>query len=67
MVYECIRPPQEQYVHRHRFESIQHARRVIGERTAFRDNCLSHQALAISMPAGSLWRTVQADATAALQ
>ncbi|QOL82521.1 integrase core domain-containing protein [Pseudooceanicola spongiae] len=38
-------------VHRHRFESIQHASRVIGDCISFYNNRRPHQALAMRTPA----------------
>ncbi|MDO6588479.1 integrase core domain-containing protein, partial [Salipiger sp. 1_MG-2023] len=38
-------------VHRQRFESIQHAMRVIGDWIAFHNNCRPHQALSMRMSA----------------
>ena len=44
-------PLKEQCVHRHRFESIQHATRVIGDWISFYNNRRPHQALAMRTPA----------------
>ncbi|MGR3822092.1 integrase core domain-containing protein [Salipiger marinus] len=41
----------ERCVHRHRFESIQHAARVIGDWIGFYNNRRPHQALAMRTPA----------------
>lgn len=51
MVERVIRTLKEQCVHRHRFESIQHATRVIGEWISFYNNRRPHQALAMRTPA----------------
>uniref|UniRef100_UPI0038999555 integrase core domain-containing protein n=1 Tax=Pseudooceanicola spongiae TaxID=2613965 RepID=UPI0038999555 len=51
MVERVIRTLKEQCVHRHRFESIQHASRVIGDWISFYKNRRPHQALAIRTPA----------------
>lgn len=51
MVERFIRTLKEQCVHRHRFESIQHAMRVIGDWIAFYNNRRPHQALAMRTPA----------------
>ncbi|WP_226629389.1 integrase core domain-containing protein [Alloyangia pacifica] len=53
MVGRFIRTLKEQCVHRHRFESIQHAMRVIGDWIAFYNNRRPHQALAMRTPAGA--------------
>jgi putative transposase len=50
MVERFIRPLKEQCVHRHRFESIQHAMRVLGDWIAFYNNRRPHQALAMRTP-----------------
>ena len=54
MVERVIRTLKEQCVHRHRFESIQHATRVIGDWIGFYNNRRPHQALAIRTPAEAL-------------
>jgi putative transposase len=46
-----IRTLKEQCTHRHRFESIQHATRVIGDWISFYNNRRPHQALAMRTPA----------------
>ncbi|MFN3279928.1 MAG: IS3 family transposase, partial [Paracoccus hibiscisoli] len=51
MVERVIRTLKEQCVHRHRFESIQHASRVIGDWISFYNNRRPHQALAMRTPA----------------
>ncbi len=51
MVERFIRTLKEQCVHRHRFESIQHAMRVIGDWIAFYNNRRPYQALAMRTPA----------------
>ena len=51
MVERVIRTLKEQCVHRHRFESIQHAARVIGDWIQFYNTRRPHQALAMRTPA----------------
>ena len=51
MVERVIGTLKEQCVHRHRFESLQHARRVIGDWIAFYNHRRRHQALAMNTPA----------------
>ncbi len=51
MVERLIRTLKEQCVHRHRFESIQHATLVIGDWIAFYNHRRPHQALAMRTPA----------------
>lgn len=51
MVERVIRTLKEQCVHRHRFDSIQHAARVIGDWIGFYNNRRPHQALAMRTPA----------------
>lgn len=51
MVERLIRTLKEQCTHRHRFESIQHATRVIADWRAFYNNRRPHQALAMRTPA----------------
>ena len=51
MVERVIRTLKEQCAHRHRFESIQHANRVIGDWISFYNNRRPHQALAMRTPA----------------
>ncbi|WP_197703916.1 integrase core domain-containing protein [Cohaesibacter sp. ES.047] len=41
----------EQCIHRHRFETIKHANRVISDWIAFYNNYRPHQALAMRTPA----------------
>ena len=45
-----IRTLKEQCVHRHRFESIQHAARAIGDWIQFYNTRRPHQALAMRTP-----------------
>jgi putative transposase len=51
MVERVIRTLKEQCVHRHRFESLQHASRVIGDWIGFYNHRRPHQALAMRTPA----------------
>lgn len=51
MVERLIRTLKEQCVHRHRFDTIQHASRVIGDWIGFYNNKRPHQALAMRTPA----------------
>ena len=51
MVERFIRTLKEQCVHRRRFETIQHAMRVIGDWITFYNNRRPHQALAMRTPA----------------
>lgn len=51
MVERVIRTLKEQCVHRHRFDSIQHATRVISDWISFYNNRRPHQALAMRTPA----------------
>ena len=51
MVERVIRTLREQCTHRHRFESIQHATRVIADWISFYNNRRPHQALAMRTPA----------------
>lgn len=51
MVERVIRTLKEQCVHRHRFESIQHATRVIADWISFYNHRRPHQALAMRTPA----------------
>tara|TARA_R110000737_G_scaffold267684_1_gene275225 strand:- start:83 stop:373 length:291 start_codon:yes stop_codon:yes gene_type:complete len=51
VVKRVIRTLKAQCVHRHCFESIQHASRVIGGWISFYNNRRSHQALAMRTPA----------------
>nr|WP_286906636.1 integrase core domain-containing protein [Roseovarius sp.] len=50
MVERFLRTLKEQCVHHHRFESIQHAMRVIGDWITFYNNRRPHQALAMRTP-----------------
>ena len=51
MVERVIRTMKEQCIHRHRFETIQHANRVIADWISFYNNQRPHQALAMRTPA----------------
>jgi putative transposase len=51
MVERVIRTLKEQGIDRHRFESIQHASRVIADWISFYNNRHPHQALAMRTPA----------------
>jgi putative transposase len=51
MVERVIRTLKEQCSHRHRFESLQHASRVIGDWISFYNNQRPHQSLAMKTPA----------------
>lgn len=51
MVERLIRTLKEQCAHRHRFESLQHAMRVIGDWIGFYNNRRPHQALGMKTPA----------------
>ncbi len=51
MVERVIRTLKEQCVHRHRFETLQHASRVIGDWIGFYNNRRPHQALGMKTPA----------------
>ena len=51
MAERVIRTLKEQCIHRHRFESIQHATRVTGDWISFYNHRRPHQALAMSTPA----------------
>jgi putative transposase len=51
MVERVIRTLKEQCVHRHRFESLQLASRVIGDWITFCNHRRPHQALAMKAPA----------------
>ncbi|WP_415830273.1 integrase core domain-containing protein [Bordetella flabilis] len=46
-----MRTLKEQCVHRHRFETIQHASRVIGDWIRFYNHRRPHQALGMKTPA----------------
>ena len=51
MVERLIRTLKEQCVHRHRFETLQHASRVIGDWIGFYNTRRPHQALGMKTPA----------------
>lgn len=51
MVERLIRTLKEQCVHRHRFETLQHASRVIGDWVGFYNTRRPHQALGMKTPA----------------
>ena len=51
MVERVIRTLKEQCAHRHRFETLQHASRVIGDWISFYNNRRPHQALGMKTPA----------------
>ncbi len=51
MIERVIRTLKEQCVHRHRFETQQHASRVIGEWIRFYNNRRHHQALGMKTSA----------------
>jgi len=51
MVERVIRTLKEQCAHRHRFETLQHASRVIGDWIGFYNNQRPHQALGMKTPA----------------
>lgn len=51
MVERVIRTLKEQCVHRHRFESLQNASRVIGDWIGFYNHQRPHQALKMKTPA----------------
>jgi len=51
MVERLIRTLKEQCVHRHRFETLQHASRVIGDWVSFYNTRRPHQALGMKTPA----------------
>lgn len=53
MVERLIRTLKEQCVHRHRFETIQHANRVIGDWVSFYNHRRPHQALRMQTPASA--------------
>jgi len=53
MVERVIRTLKEQCVHRHRFESLQHASRVIGDWIRFYNDRRPHQALVMRTPAAA--------------
>jgi putative transposase len=51
MIERVIRTLKEQRVHRHRFETQQHAMRVIGDWIPFYNHRRPHQALGMKTPA----------------
>jgi putative transposase len=51
MVERLIRTLKEQCAHRHRFETLQHASRVIGDWIGFYNTRRPHQALGMKTPA----------------
>ena len=51
MVERVIRTLKEQCAHRHRFESLQHASRVLGDWIGFYNHQRPHQALGMKTPA----------------
>ncbi len=51
LVERLIRTLKEQCVHRHRFETLQHASRVIGDWINFYNQKRPHQALGMKTPA----------------
>ncbi|GFE84977.1 hypothetical protein GCM10011487_69770 [Steroidobacter agaridevorans] len=51
MVERVIRTLKDQCVHRHRFETLQHASRVIGDWIRFYNNGRPHQSLGMRTPA----------------
>ena len=51
MVERVIRTLKEQCVHRYRFETLQHASRVIGDWIMFYNNQRPHQSLKMKTPA----------------
>lgn len=51
MVERVIRTLKDQCVYRHRFETLQHASRVISDRISFYNNQRPHQALDMRTPA----------------
>jgi len=51
MVERVIRTLKDQCVHRHRFETLQHASRVIGDWITFYNNGRPHQSLGMKTPA----------------
>ncbi|MEC4723828.1 integrase core domain-containing protein [Noviherbaspirillum sp. CPCC 100848] len=53
MVERVIRTLKEQCVHRHRFETLQHASRAIGDWIGFYNTRRPHQALGMKTPAGA--------------
>jgi putative transposase len=53
-VERVIRTLKEQCAHRHRFEMLQHASRVIGDWISFYNHRRLHQALGMNTPAATL-------------
>jgi len=51
MVQRLIRTLKEKCIHRHRFETLQHASRVIGDWVDFYNTRRPHQALGMKTPA----------------
>jgi putative transposase len=51
MIERLIRTLKEQCAHRHRFETLQHASRLIGDWISFYNNQRPHQALGMKTPA----------------
>ncbi len=51
MVERVIRTLKDQCVHRHRFETLQHASRVIGDWISFYNNGRPHHSLGMRTPA----------------
>jgi putative transposase len=51
MVERVLRTHKEQCANRHRFESMKHASRVIGDWTGFYNHLRPHQALGMKTPA----------------
>ena len=51
LVERMIRTLKEQCIHRHRFETLQHASRVIGDWIQFYNHQRPHQALDMKTPA----------------
>ena len=51
MVERLIRTIKEQCLHRHRFESLQHANRVLSDWIQFYNEVRPHQALGMKTPA----------------
>ena len=53
MVERVIRTLKEQCAHRHRFETMQHASRVIGDWISFYNHRRPHQARGMKTPAAT--------------
>ncbi|WP_423786704.1 integrase core domain-containing protein [Kerstersia gyiorum] len=51
MLERVIRTLKDQYAHRHRFETLRHASRVIGDWIRFYNHQRPHQALKMKAPA----------------